>query len=103
MGYQRKKSLFLRKNGFLAIFGHFFEFGKITKMAKNPFFLEKSDFFLWHTLIIWENACLMFYKFFGRIEKKSKKSLFFIFFWAKFCTIFNFGGLKMLEIGPIYL
>ena len=71
---------------------------KITKMAKNPFFLKKSDFFLWHSLIIWENACLMFSNLFGRIEKKSKKTLFFIFFLAKFCTIFNFGGLKMLEI-----
>ena len=66
-----------RKNFHLSkekwIFCHFCDFAKITKMAKNPFFLLKDGNFFWHTLIIWgDNFFCIFYTFW--LDKKK---------WAK--------------------
>ena len=51
------------------IFGHFCDFGKITKMAKNPFFFLKGGNFFRHTLIIWGDNFLYFLYFLIRSKK----------------------------------
>ena len=72
------------------IFGHFCDFQKCVKMAKNPFFLEKSGNFFWHSLIIWENGTFSFSTLFISIKAKPKKTLFFVFFLDK-----NFHGSQL--------
>ena len=54
------------------IFDHFCDFGKITKMAKNPFFLLKGGKFFWHTLIIWGDNFFVFSILFDSIKKMGK-------------------------------
>jgi len=81
-----------------SIFGRFCDFGKITKTAKNRFFLLKGGNFFWHTLIIWGNSIFSFSILFDSIKKKSKKTLFFTFFLAKNCPSFNFEGQKVRKI-----
>ena len=40
--------------------GIFCDFGKITKSAKNPFFILKGGIFFRHTLIIWGENFFVF-------------------------------------------
>ena len=72
------------------IFGHFCDFGKITKMAKNPFFILKGGNFFKHTLIIWGDNFFVFSILFDSIKKNGqnwKKALsrtaHFFSFWPK--------------------
>ena len=71
-------------------------FGKITKTAKNHFFLLKGGNFFMHTLIIWGNSIFSFSIIFDSI-KKAKKTLFH-FFLAKNFPSFNFESQQVLKI-----
>ena len=70
-------------------FSHFCDFGKIIKMAKNPFFLKKSDFLLHDSLIIWENDTFSFSTLFGRIERKYSCPSKVGFFLGPFFAVFG--------------
>ena len=79
------------------IFGHFCDFAKITKMAKNPFFILKGGNFFQHTLIIWGDNFFVFSILFDSIKKMvkiEKKTLLrtahFFSFWAKNAKNINF-------------
>merc|ERR1712237_294128 len=92
--WQKKFPPFKRKNRFLAIFC---DFAKITKMAKNPFFLLRSGNFFWHTLIIWGDNFLVFSILFNSIKKngQNRKKLTFVHgpffqFLAQKCQKYQF-------------
>ena len=54
------------------IFSHFCDFGKITKTAKNPYFILKVGNFFWHTLIIWGDNFFVFSILFDSIKKNGQ-------------------------------
>ena len=76
------------------IFGHFCDFGKITKMAINPFLILKGGNYFWNTLIIWGDIFLYFLYFLIRSKKMGKIEK------RHFCTwpIFSVFGPKMPKI-----
>ena len=87
------------------IFGHFCDFAKITKMAKNPFFILKGGNFFWHTLIIWGDNFFVFSILFDSIKKNGqnrKKPTFahgpFFQFLAQKCQKYQFSW-KNLFLG----
>ena len=80
------------------IFGHFCDFAKITKMAKNPFFILKGGNFFQHTLIIWGDNFFVFSILFDSIKKNGqnrKKGIFvhgpFFQFLAQKCQKYQFS------------
>ena len=64
--WRKKFPPFQRKNEFLSVF---VISSKITKTAKNRFFLLKHENFFWHTLIIWGNTSFSFRTLFMRISQ----------------------------------
>ena len=90
----KKISTFQKKKW---IFGHFCDFAKITKMAKNPFFLLRSGNFFRHTLIIWGDNFFVFSILFDLIKKMGKieknplsRMAHFFSFWPKNAKNINF-------------
>ena len=91
----KKISTFQKKK---LIFGHFCDFAKITKMAKNPFFILKGGNFFQHTLIIWGDNFFVFSILFDSIKKNGqnrKKDTFahgpFFQFLAQKCQKYQFS------------
>ena len=77
----KKISTFQKKK---TIFGRFCDFSKITKTAKNRFFLKKHENFFLHTLIIWGNTPFSFSTLFMRISQTWLDTLRAQFFGAPF-------------------